>query len=384
MLERNVLQVLIELIKIRSTTPPGNVSGVADYVVRWGQELGAELKRQPVEPAKENIILTLDFGPGPVLLLNTHMDVNNPAGQTWETDPFEPKITGDRVFGLGACDAKGSLAAMLAALRNLHNEPSGLAGRVILTAVMGEEAGGIGSLFLVNQGIHANGAIVGEPSGLNVAIAHKGTYMRRIRFKGKEAHSASPHLGINAISHAARFCVEYDRLNEELKQTPHPVLGPANASVTLIQGGTRQNTIPGFAEIMIDRRLVPGETHAKADGELQAILDRLAGTIPELKIESVEKVVATIPSETKASERIVTIACQAAGKVLNTQATPQAFNAGCDMSKLVTIAKIPTVIVGPGHLAQAHSPNEFVDIPELQAAEKIYELAARQFLSPGN
>jgi acetylornithine deacetylase/succinyl-diaminopimelate desuccinylase family protein len=380
--KRTVIEILQDLIKIPSTTPPGKVVGVADYVAQWGLQLGTLVRRQPVEPEKENIILTMNFGVGPILVLNTHTDVNNPAGQTWETDPFEPTIHDGRVYGLGACDAKGSLAAMLAALHNLHNAPRGLTGSLLLTAVMGEEAGGIGSLYLVSQGIHADGAIVGEPTGLNVAIAHKGTYIRKIRIKGKEAHSASPHLGINAISHAARFCVEYDRLNEELKQAPHPVLGPANASVTLIHGGTRQNTIPGFAEIMIDRRLVPGDTHAMADRELQVILDRLAKAIPDFKVESVEKVVATIPSETNASERIVKVSCEAAGKILSKQVTPQAFNAGCDMSKLVTIAKIPTVILGPGHLAQAHSPNEYVDIGELEAAEKVYETAARCFLSP--
>ncbi len=93
------------------------------------------------------------------------------------------------------------------------------------------------------------------------------------------------------------------------------------------------------------------------------------------------EVVATIPSETNASERIVVIACQAANKIMNRPIAPQAFNAGCDMSKLVTMAKIPTVIVGPGSLAQAHSPSEFVDLTELQAAERVYELAARRFLS---
>ena len=379
-----VIDTLTELIKFRSTTPPGDVSGVAGFVMRWGEDLGAVLERQVVEVGKENILLTFDFGPGPILVFNTHMDVNNPAGQTWEIDPFEPTLKNGRMYGLGACDAKGSLSAMLVALKNLTSKPQGIHGKLILTAVMGEEAGGIGSLFLVSRGITADGVIVGEPTGLSVAIAHKGTYMRKIRFRGKEAHSASPHLGINAISHAARFCVEYDRLNERLKDSPHPVLGPANASVTIIQGGTRQNTIPGFAELIIDRRLVPGETHAKADEELTQILADLSIKIPDFSVEWVERVVATIPSETDPGARIVHVACEAAGKILNQVCTPQAFNAGCDMSKFVTIARIPTVILGPGHLSQAHSPNEFVDLNELEAAVKIYEAAARGFLSPGD
>lgn len=379
--DRTVLTTLFELIRMRSTTPPGDVAPVADFIAEWGKDLGAGLERQEVEPGRENILIKLDFGPGPVLVFNTHMDVNNPAGQIWEMDPFEPVLKDGRVYGLGACDAKGSLSAMLHGLQNLCLNPVGLHGKIILTAVMGEEAGGIGSLFLVKQGIKADGAIVGEPTGLGVAIAHKGTYMRKIRFKGKEAHSASPHLGVNAISHAARFCLEYDRLNDRLKEFPHPVLGPANASVTIIHGGTRQNTIPGFAEIIIDRRIVPGETHAKADNELNQILADLSKNIPDFQVESIDKIVATIPSETDPLARIVRIACGVAEKILNQPTNPVAFNAGCDMSKLVSISKIPTIILGPGCLAQAHSPNEFVDVNELEAAVKIYETAARDFLS---
>lgn len=370
----------MECISLPTPTPPGEVEAVAGWVERWAASFGARVERQTVEPGKDNVLVTLEFGPGPCLLFNTHMDVNNPTGQTWSNPPYEPKIAGGRLYGLGSCDAKGSLVGMLAAMEKLANDRAGLRGKLVLTAVMGEEAGGIGSLHLVRQGIRADGAVVGEPTQLRVAIAHKGTYMRRLRFRGRAAHSGRPYLGINAIVHAARFIVEYEKLNERLARSPHPLLGPASAAVTIIRGGTRQNTIPDQAEIIIDRRLIPGETHQDADRELEAILAELKTSVPELKLDPVEVVVATIPSGTDASERIVRTALEAVAGVTGEPQQPQGFPAGCDMSKLVTIAGVPTVIVGPGSLTEAHAPDEFVEIAQVERAVLIYEQIARRFL----
>jgi acetylornithine deacetylase/succinyl-diaminopimelate desuccinylase-like protein len=180
--------------------------------------------------------------------------------------------------------------------------------------------------------------------------------------------------------HAARFIVEYEKLNERLARSPHPLLGPASAAATIMRGGTRQNTIPDQAEIIIDRRLIPGETHQDADRELEAILAELKTSVPELKLDPVEVVVATIPSGTDASERIVRTALEAVAGVTGEPQQPQGFPAGCDMSKLVTIAGIPTVIVGPGSLTEAHAPDEFVEIAQVERAVLIYEQIARRFL----
>lgn len=375
-----VVAALMECIALPSPTPPGEVAMVADWVEAWARRFEARVERQTVEPGKDNVLITLEFGEGPCLLFNTHMDVNNPTGQVWTYPPFEPVIRENRVYGLGSCDAKGSLVAMLAAMERLALRSEGLRGKLILTAVMGEEAGGIGSLHLVKQGIRADGAIVGEPTQLEAAIAHKGTYMRKIRFRGRAAHSGSPHLGINAIVHASRFCMEYERLNKKLLQFPHPELGPANAAVTILHGGTRQNTIPENAELIADRRLIPGETHQDADRELEEILSTLKADIPELHVDPIEVIVATVPSQTDRAERIVTSALQALEHVTGSPKRAQGFSAGCDMSKLVTIAGIPTVILGPGSLAQAHAPDEFVEIAQVEQAVDVYEQIARLFL----
>ncbi|WP_165452520.1 M20 family metallopeptidase [Paenibacillus thalictri] len=378
---RSVIEALMECISRPTPNPPGEVAVVADWVEQWALEFGATVARQTVEPGKDNVIVTLDFGPGPCLVFNTHMDVNDPSGQIWSHPPFQPRLEDGKVYGVGACDAKGSLVAMLSAMEQVAAQPQGLQGKLVLTAVMGEEAGGIGSLHLVQQGLKADGAVVGEPTGLDVCIAHKGTYMRKLRFNGRAAHSGRPELGVNAIIHAAKFLIEYEKLNDRLAQHAHPQLGPASAAVTIIKGGTRQNTIPNQAEMIIDRRLIPGQTHADADRELEDILSGLRERIPELSLDPIEIVVATIPSQTDAAETIVGTALEAAGHVRGVAQQPQGFRAGCDMSKLVTIAGIPTVVLGPGSLDQAHAPDEFVEAAQVEQAVLIYERIARQFLS---
>lgn len=370
---------LKELIQIKSTTPPGDVKEVVGALAEFASDLGGISSLQEVEPGKHNCIITFDFGPGRTIVFNSHMDVNNPNGQAWSFDPFTPFETERKLYGVGACDAKGSIAAMLTAFERVVANPEDIQGKILFTAVMGEEAGGIGSKFLVEKGLRADAGIVGEPTELQVCTAHKGTYMRKIVFYGKAAHSASSHLGINAIDQAAQFCVLYNRLSEKLKQYPHDILGPANASVTVIQGGTRQNTIPEVCSLVIDRRLLPGETSEKADQELRNILEELQNLMPQAKM-AWDVIVSTVPSQTASSEEIVSTSLHVINSVVGPGHRACGFNAGCDMSKLVRTAGIPTVIIGPGSLKNAHSPDEFVDLEQLDQAADIYEGIIRSYL----
>ena len=375
-----VLERLAECIALPSPTPPGDVHLVADWVEAWAREFGAEVSRQEVEPGKDNLLARLHFGAGPRLVLNTHMDVNDPSSQEWATPPFTATVQGGRMYGRGTCDAKGSLVAMLCAMENMAADNAGITGEILLTAVMGEEAGGVGSRHLVDLGLTADGGVVGEPTGLQIASAHKGTYIRRVRFRGKAAHSARPWLGRNAVTHAAAFCLACTRVTSELARHPHPLLGPATLTVTGITGGALQNTVPDEAIVTVDRRLLPGQTRADCDDELTRLLAELARDQPELDLGDVETVVATVPSETPASAAIVSSALKAVGRAGRPQDAVVGFPAGCDMSKLVNSAGIPTVVCGPGDLAQAHAPDEFVPIDDVIVAVRVYELTARDFL----
>lgn len=378
----NVLDRLAACVALPSPTPPGQVAEVAAWVEAWAAGFGATVTRQEVAPGADNVLAALRFGDGPRLVFNSHLDVVDPSAQTWATPPYEPVVRGGRMIGRGTCDAKGSLVAMLAAMERLAASPSGLSGEVLLTAVMGEEAGGLGSAHLVAQGLRADAAVVGEPTGLAVARAHKGTYMKRLRFAGRAAHSASPWLGRNAVADAAAFVAATEEETVRLAAYPHEALGPATMTVTVLAGGTLQNTVPDEATLIVDRRLVPGETHDACDAQLAALLSALGVDRPGLEVATPEVVVATVPSETAASSPVVAAALAAVAAAGRPAVRATGFNAGCDMSKLVG-AGIPTVICGPGSLAEAHRPDESVPLDEVTDAVGIYEGVARRLLSPG-
>lgn len=378
--DSDVLAQLADCIALPSPTPPGDAAAVGAWVADWGHEMGAEVQRQTVWPGADNIIVTLRFGRGPRLVFNSHMDVVDPASQTWATPPYEAVRQGSLIYGRGACDAKGSLVAMLAALERAAADPSGLAGDVVLTAVVAEEAGGLGSLHLVAEGFQADAAVVGEPTDLAVAYAHKGTYMRELSFHGVAAHSASPWLGRSAVADAAAFVAASERETHRLAEQPHPALGPATMTVTKLAGGLLQNTVPAEAVLLVDRRLIPGETHSDCDAQLQLMLTKLAERRPGLRADEPRVVVATVPSQTGLDQPVVLSALQASSRVRGTDAVAAGFNGGCDMSKLVG-AGVPTVICGPGSLAQAHGPDEYVDAQQVLDAVTIYELIIRDLLT---
>jgi acetylornithine deacetylase/succinyl-diaminopimelate desuccinylase family protein len=378
--DEEILSQFADCIALESPTPPGDAAEVARWVETWGREFGAEVARQEVWPGADNVILSLRFGDGPRLVFNSHMDVVDPSTQTWDTPPYTATRIGDNIHGRGTVDTKGSLVAMLAAFERVAANPDGLAGELVLTAVVAEEAGGLGSLRLVADGFGADAAVVGEPTDLEVAYAHKGTYMRELTFRGMAAHSASPWLGRNAVADAAAFVAASERETIRLAERPHPALGPATMTVTMLSGGRLQNTVPDEATLLVDRRMVPGETHAECDDELRSLLDGLKEERRGLRVDEPRVVVATVPSETDPTQRIVDSALRATSRVRQTDAVPVGFNAGCDMSKLVG-AGVPTIICGPGSLAQAHGPNEYVPAQQVVDAASVYELIIRDMLS---
>lgn len=387
--DQGVLRQLADCIALPSPTPPGDAHAVAAWVEQWGLEMGARVVRDPVWDGADNVLVTLTFGAGPCLALNTHMDVVDPSTQQWQSDPYRATRVGDRIHGRGTVDAKGSLVAMLSAMERVAADPQGLVGEVVVTAVVAEEAGGLGSLHLVESGFRADAAVVGEPTGLEVAHAHKGTYMRELIFSGHAAHSASPWLGHSAVADAAAFVAATERETERLASRPHPSLGPATMTVTKFHGGELQNTVPDEAVVLVDRRLIPGETHEECDRQLARILADLAEQRSGLRVGDPRTVVATVPSETDPTHAIVDLALAAcdgarvarAGVVAGDRSAPVGFNAGCDMSKFVG-AGIPTVICGPGSLAQAHKPDEYVPVDQVLDAVAIHEGIIRGALAP--
>jgi acetylornithine deacetylase/succinyl-diaminopimelate desuccinylase-like protein len=272
---------------------------------------------------------------------------------------FQPTLKGDRLFGRGACDTKGSIAAMLTALLNVARSPSRpQETEIILAALVDEENNQSGSRALVANGSRANLAIVGEPTLLKVITAHKGDLWLTLRTRGKAAHGSRPELGRNAV-HAMARVVEWLETDyaAKLAKKEHPLLGPATVNVGSIHGGTQPNIVPDSCEISMDRRTIPGESNAAVIRELRALL-RARGLVAEVTDD--KGAAPCWPMETSESLPLVQTLMQTAK-----QRGPLGVRFFSDASVFAQ-GGTPAVLFGPGDIAQAHTADEWISLRSLE------------------
>jgi acetylornithine deacetylase/succinyl-diaminopimelate desuccinylase len=375
-----------ELVRIPSHPGlPRQEERVAEALASWLAGHGLEPRRDEVVAGRPNVLATMGgASPGPRLVLCGHTDtVPLNAG-----DPgvgFAGELRDGRLHGRGAVDMKGAVAAMAAALAALAETGALPAGAVTLAAVVDEEMESLGAERLVKSGLAADGAIVGEPTGNRLALGHKGLEWLEIAFTGRAAHGGTPAAGVNAILAAARFVELVEReLTPTLAARAHPLLGPPTLNFGTIAGGDQPSTVAATCRLTADRRLVPGETYATAAGELAALLGRVEAETPGLTatIARLPGGMATlehVPLATPAHHPVARACVAARELVTGEEATPIAFPAWTDGALLAAFAGVPTVILGPGDLALAHSPRESVPLSEIQQAARIYAAAALLF-----
>lgn len=361
------------VIRLNSENPPGREEEVAQYVGDRLKVLGAQVEFQPVEPGRPNVIGTFDFGPGPTLMLNAHMDTVPVAGKLVR-DLFDPVEENGLLYGRGACDDKGPLIAMLTAcgaVTDLIQQGYRFSGKLILTGVMGEESGGDGTKYVAQHGPRADWAIVGEPTEMAPVLGHKGSYRKRLTFSGKAAHSSDPSLGVNAIYRAARFALEVEAWNERLKATVCPLFGQAVVSANVIDGGFKVIVIPDTCHLEVDRRLLPRETDATAQAEVDAIVARLREQDPGLTVEITDLKMGKAPAAVAADSPLAQTLKASVEAVTGRTATFGGYRAGTDMTFLMAVG-IPTTIFGPGSIGKAHMVDEYVPVVEMEQAVSVY------------
>jgi acetylornithine deacetylase len=359
------LSTLADLVAIRSINPSydGGVpeAAVAEYVERYFAAFGIETFRQEVLPGRFNVIARLaGRNPERRVVLEAHMDTVSVTGMS--IDPFDPSIRDGKLYGRGSCDTKAGLASMMWALAALKTEGLTPSAETWLAAVVDEEYSFKGVLRLCD-GLRADGAIVAEPTEMRMVSASKGVLRWRMRTLGIAAHSAKPHLGVNAISKMAALIGALDRENEKLAARSHPLLGPGTLNIGLIQGGEQINFVPDRCEIAIDRRLIPGEDpHRVWDGyaelarHLDCVIDPpfIADSALETSLDSAVAVTA--------------------GRVLQSMgqtAEPVGVPFGSDASKLAR-AGVPSIIFGPGSIDRAHAAVEYVECDQVSEAAAFH------------
>jgi acetylornithine deacetylase/succinyl-diaminopimelate desuccinylase family protein len=375
-----VTRTLVELIRRPSPNPGGTEADVAAFVADYCRGLGLDVQIVGIAPGRPNVVARLrGRSDGPTVVLNSHLDTV-PASSGWTEDPFGGSVHDGRVWGLGACDAKGQIAAMLAALRALVESRPSLAGELVLTAVIDEEAGSIGSRAVARDLGHVDYAVIGEPTRLEVGIAHRGGVRPRIIVEGKAAHSSMPDLGINAIVKMRLIIEGLERYAERVGQRRHPLIGPATASITMISGGRNESAIPDRCELILDRRMVPGESEEAVVAEIEAVLREAAARDPELRVRiDGFRPVSGPASETPRDARLVGLAVEAV-EAVTAGARIAGMTFGCDMSHFRAIGA-EGVVLGPGDIARCHKPDEYIGIDELVMGAGVYATLVHRLLA---
>jgi acetylornithine deacetylase/succinyl-diaminopimelate desuccinylase len=370
---------LAALVAIDTQNPPGGEMAAARFLRDLLTSAGFDVAVSEYEPGRANVVARLENGGGKVFAFNTHMDVV-PVGGGWASDPMKLREADGRLYGRGACDCKGPLAAMVEAMRLLAADRRSWSGTLLGVFVGDEEVASRGARSFVATRPRLDYAVIGEPTSNATVTAHKGSLRPLVRVHGTAAHSGSPHLGDNAIYRAAALVKLIEDYHHDLtRRTPHPLVGTASVTVTRIAAGEADNVVPGSCEILIDRRMVPGEDSQAVKSEIADVLARAEARFG-VRAEIVGYRASTgDATETPPSSPIVRAsleACRAHGR---SDPGPFGFQGGCDLVHF-RAAGAEGVVIGPGALSVAHKPDEFVPIDEFVAASLIYRDIAKSML----
>ncbi len=333
---------------------------VADFLASVAADAGLDVELQTVLPGRANLIVRLSPARKvkQTILLAPHLDtVGADEGQ------FIPWFKNGRCHGRGACDTKGSVAAMLSALCELAGAKSRpRETEIVFVGLIDEENVQAGSRALAASGFQADLAIVGEPTKLQAVTAHKGSLWLRLETHGRAAHGATPQLGKNAVHEMARVVEVLETgYAAQLRRRKHPLLGVGTVNVGKISGGKQPNIVPDYCEILVDCRTLPGETESGVRREISA---RLKAKGLSARISS-DKSVPCLALETDFKLPLVQQLFAAAG-----QSKPVGVQYFCDAAVL-SAAGIPSVVFGPGDIAQAHTTDEWISLAQLERAKDL-------------
>jgi acetylornithine deacetylase/succinyl-diaminopimelate desuccinylase family protein len=364
-----VRRLLLDLVAIPSYG--ANEGPALDYLVQRFQRQNIPCRITEMDGKPLNVVAEIGQG-GRALVLNSHVDTVPPGDSTlWQTDPLTPVEKDGRIYGRGAEDAKGCLAAMIVAFEALAARREELPVRVILMAVGAEERGGLGTKTEVMNGFRADAAIVGESTLLEPKLAHKGVLRLEVEVKGKAAHASDPEAGVNAVVAMAPVIAALDRLAAEVRTLQERHTGRASLVISTIAGGVALNVIPASCVISIDRRVLPTETEGQAREEIVRTVTAAlpVGLGATTEVRTVRFVA---PSATREDTPIVRAAERAASELLGRSVRASGFTATCDMTYLVNEGGIPSIILGPDSITLAHQVDECVSIDEMARAVNLY------------
>ena len=365
-----LVRLLADLVAIPSVNPMGRGKAgpgyseheVAAYVEAYLRRHGVETRVNDVLPGRPNVTGFIDSGAEKTLLLEAHCDTVQAESMT--IPPFSPEIRDGRLYGRGSCDTKGSLAAFLYGVCSHLDAGGRLRFNVIMIAAADEEYQFTGARHAVAHGLKADFGIVGEPTRLRIVRAHKGVTRWRIVTRGVAAHSAYPERGVNAIYAMGHVLDRLEKYGKALRGSAvHPLLGSASLSAGVIEGGEAVNIIPDRCTVEVDRRTLPAETTEEVVGGVRSALEEVSGwefDPPHLAVAGME-----VPEESPVVRLLSGAIAGVCGEA-SVEAAQYATDAG-----IYNGAGIPSVVFGPGDIAQAHTADEWINIEDLHAAAAV-------------
>lgn len=364
--------LLRELVRVDSRNPslvagaPGE-GAIARLLHRILQAWGFDVSLQEAAPGRPNVVATRrGSGGGRSLMLNGHLDVVGVDGMTHPA--FDAAVRDGRLFGRGASDMKGGVAAMCAGAARVA---APLRGDVIIAAVVDEEWQSLGTSAVLSAGVRADAAIVTEPTSLALMPAHKGFAWLRTTVHGRAAHGSRWDLGVDAIRHAGLLLTELDRLDaDELPRRTHPLLGRASLHAATIQGGTGLSTYPDRCVVSVERRTLPGESARGVHREMLDACERVRAARPGFSAD-VELLFSQPPSDVAPNAPVM----RELGSLLARRGmptTPQGMSAWTDAA-LLNEAGIPAICFGPGDMGLAHAAEEFIEVAQVERAADVLE-----------
>lgn len=359
------IELLRELVGFDTVNPPGNEKPAAMYLAGLLEPMGFRCQVQDLGGNRANLIAVLGGGEGPELMLTGHLDVV-PAVGAWDGSPFSMEEKDGKLWGRGTSDMKGGIAAMCEAAMRCSARKEPMKGSLKLLFVADEECSNLGTLSYLKTHGASDYAIIGEPTRLEVAVAHRGVSRDYIDIKGPSRHAALPAGEEDAVMKACRAVRAVKDMNETLGHITHPVLPPPSIAVTMMEGYEKDNVVPGNVRLLLDFRIHPGMDHEQVGrfldkGFLQAGIDGCQRTLhfymPGGEIDQ--------------DDGFVKLCLEERESLLGVRSYPRPFDASCEQCFLAKQG-IRTVICGPGDIAQAHTVGEFTREKQVRDAVDLY------------
>ena len=370
------------LVQIRSVNPPGGELAIAEYVAGVLAAGGVPAELIPHGPDRASVLARIaGRGEAPNLLYSAHLDTV-PVGadaEAWLHDPFSGEVANGKVWGRGAADMKGGLAAMMAAALALAEAGTPLTGNLILAFTAGEETDSLGAYAVAQRtDLAPVGAIVvSEPSSNELYVAEKGALWVELATYGQTAHGSMPDLGRNAVMMMVALLSELDRM--PVACADHPLLGGFSRSINTISGGVKTNVVPDCCVATVDMRTVPGQNHAALLHQIEALIAELAARQPGFRA-SIRVLNDNIPLTTPLDHPTVARMAGVIETVVGRRPVPGGVRYYSDAVAYVPVFDAPMLICGPGQTGLAHQPNEYVEIEKLVESARILTLAAMRLL----